>query len=156
MGDDFDGQGEFAEAGDVFAFVGDADEQVGRAGDDFFAQERAAAAFDHLQRVVDFVCAVEIGGDAHDVGEGYFGDAVFFEHGGGGVRAAHRAFDGFAGGGQCLNEVVDGGAGADADVFVFGNEFDGFRAGHAFEIVLRCHVCSLFACCVWKKSAGES
>ena len=105
--------------------------------------------------MVDFVGTVDIHRQADDVGQGNFGDFVLFQQRGGGFGAADRAFDLFAAGGKGFDEIVDGGARADADVFVVGHKFHRFFTCHAFQIVLCRHVSLLlltFGCSCFKRN----
>ena len=137
-GDDFDGDGEAAEHGDLFAGVGDDDEFLGGRRDDFFVEERAAAAFDEIELRIEFVGAVDghvnmldfvetgerdaesCGGFACVVGGGYAAD---FEAG----------CDTFA---DELDGVSSGGAGAKADDLAVFDELEGgARGGFLFDFV---------------------
>jgi hypothetical protein len=56
---DLDRQRKGAERFDALAGVGDDDHAFGRRRDDFFAHQRAAAALDEPQRVVEFIGAID-------------------------------------------------------------------------------------------------
>ena len=56
---DLDRQREAAEKFDPFGIVSDHDHAIRGRGDDFFAQQRAAAALDEIERRIDFVRAID-------------------------------------------------------------------------------------------------
>ena len=99
----------------------------------------AAAAFDHLQQVVDFVGAVHIHRQPHHVVEMDFGNAVQRHQLGAARRSRYRAFHFLTALPQRFDKEIDGAAGADADVFVVRHEFHRFDGGFAFELVLSAH-----------------
>ena len=65
-----------------------------------------------------------------------FGDFVFRHQLAAFVGRGHCAFDFFAAFAQRFDKKVNRAAGADADVFAFGHEFDCFFGGQPFQIVL--------------------
>lgn len=105
----------------------------------FFVEVRAAAALNHLQGVVHFVRTVDIDRQTGHFVQGNDGNVVpgkqfagFLE-----VETAPLIFTAFA---QGFDEEIDGRTDADADVFVFGYEFDCFFGGDALEFVLCRHI----------------
>ena len=66
-GNDLDRQWKFPQTIDHFRFIDNANETLGDRGHDFFPRERAPAAFDHVQRFVDFVGAININRHRADV-----------------------------------------------------------------------------------------
>ncbi len=56
----FDRQRKFPEHGNQLAGIGDHDHLLRGCGNDFFAQQRAASAFDQIELRIDFVRAVDI------------------------------------------------------------------------------------------------
>ena len=87
---------------------------------------RAAAAFDHLQRMVHFIGTIHIHRQARHFVELHFGNAHLRQQFRSGFRGRHRAFDVLAAHGQGFDKFIHGAAGADADVFIIGHEFHGF------------------------------
>ena len=86
-GDDFHRQRNLPRRGFVFAFVGDADEFVRRAGDDFFAANNAPPPpLIICRQWLIFVGTVDIHRQADDVGQGNFRDFVLFQQRGGGFE----------------------------------------------------------------------
>ncbi len=114
-GDHFHRQREGAEHVDRLGVVDDADELVGHGGDDLLAGEGCAAALDHVAGAVDFVGTVHVDGEGVDLVEVIHCDAEALEAFGGGHGAGYRPLDLVLHGRQCIDEVVDGRAGAYPD-----------------------------------------
>ena len=132
--DDFDGDREIAEHGDLFAGVGDDDELLGGGGHDFFVEERAAATFDEIEMRVELIGAVDGDVDLLDfvkIGER---DAEF-ECGFAGVIRGGDAAD-FEAGFDAFADELDGvggcRAGAKADDLAVFDELDGDAGGGFF------------------------
>ena len=88
-GDDFDGNGEIAEHGDLFAGVCDDDEFLGGGRDNFFVEERTAAALDEIELRVEFIGTVDGDVDVLHFVEAGEGNAEF----GGGFARVDRGGD---------------------------------------------------------------
>jgi hypothetical protein len=113
--DHLDRQRKLAEHADQLAFVGDADELLAASGDDLLARQRTAAALDHGEVFGYFVGAVDIDFQFADAVEVEHLDAVVFETRGGRLRTGDRAVDAALDFGQCVDEIVGGGAGSNPD-----------------------------------------
>ena len=111
----FDRQRKAAQLVDELARVGDAHETPRDGRDDLLARERAAAAFDHRQATVHFVGAVDVDRDVVDVVEIEHRKAQLAQPGRGRLGTRHGAADARAHVGQGRDEVIGGGAGADAE-----------------------------------------
>ena len=135
-GDDFHGQGEGAQGLHQLAFIGDADELRGLCGDDFFAREGRAAAFDHVALVIDFVGAVDVDRQALDLVAVKHRNAQGFQAQCRGFGAGDSPFNLVLHGSQGLNEFVHGGACAHADDLAGHNVVQGGLAHQGFEFVL--------------------
>jgi hypothetical protein len=95
--------------------IADTDELFAAGGDDFFARQRATAAFDHREVFGDFVGTIDVDFQFADAVEIEHRNAVAFQAVGGGFRTGHRAVDAPLHFGQRVDEVIGGGAGAHPD-----------------------------------------
>lgn len=137
-GDDFDGDGEIAEHGDLLAGVGDDDKFLGSGRDNFFVEQRAAAAFDQVELWIEFIGTVDGDVDLLDFVEIGERDAEF----GGGLARIDRGGDAadFEAGCNAFADELDGvggrrtGAEAD-DLAVFDELKGGARGGLFFDFV---------------------
>ncbi|OIQ88494.1 hypothetical protein GALL_296280 [mine drainage metagenome] len=120
--------------------IADADKLVCHCRDDFFACQRATAAFDHVKMLGDFICAIHVNPNLAGT------DTVEIQHTNAVVAQAlcrrlgtrHRAVDLVLYFGQLVDEQVGGGAGADTDDAAFDIGCRSLR-DLLFEFVLSCH-----------------
>ena len=101
-----------------FEFVGDHDHAIRRRGDDLFAQQRAAAALDDIERRIDFIGAIDGQIEPVDVVERGQLDAASYRVGAGRFRGRHAdhvkpGADPFA---QKFDEMFRGRTGAEAEL----------------------------------------
>ena len=135
-GDDFHGQGERAQGAHQLALIGDADELRGLCGDDFFACEGCAAAFDHVALVVDFIGAIDVHRQAFHLVAVEHRNAQGFQAQRRGFGAGDGALDLVLHGGQRIDEFVHCGTCAHADDLAGHNVLKGGLAHQGFEFVL--------------------
>ncbi len=138
--DDFHRQWEFAQHRHQFAGVGDADEGLGHGRDDLLAGQGRAAALDQVQVLIAFIGAVDVELQVADGVQFIDGNPVALEARGGGFGAGDRAIECALVLGQCVDEAVGGGAGADTDdAFVVEfreDEVDSSLSHCLFELIL--------------------
>ena len=120
--------------------LGDADEGLGHRGDDFFAGQRGAATLDQVQALVALVGAVDIELQLGGAIEVVHRNAMTLQARGGGFGAGDGAIEVHLVLGQCVDEEVGGGAGADADdalaVEARENVVDGGLGHGLFQLIL--------------------
>ncbi|MNX54996.1 hypothetical protein D3C86_857430 [compost metagenome] len=146
-GDHFHRQRELAQHLDCLGVVDDADELVGHGGDYLLAGQGGATALDHVAGPVDLVGAIHVDGEGIDVVEIKHRDAETLEALGGGDGARYRALDLVLHGRQCVDEVIDGRAGAHPDYGAGYHVFERSPTGRLLHFILS-HDGSL-----WKKRA---
>ena len=137
---DFHRQREGAQHRYQLAGVGDADEGLGHGGDDLLAGQCGAAALDQVQAFVALVGAVDVElqlGGAVEVVDRY---AMALQACCGGFGAGDGAIEVHLVLGQCVDEEVGGGAGADANdalaVEARENVVDGGLGHGLFQLIL--------------------
>ena len=102
----FHRQRKSAELPHPLAFVGDADELLRRRRQNFFARQRAAAAFNHLKIAVNFVRAVDIQGDFADLIKIHAVNSGGIQPLPSRLRTRHGDFNFFPQRRQKINEVI--------------------------------------------------
>ena len=116
-----------------FGLIGNADEFARHRSDDFFACQRAAAAFDHRQMRRDFIGAVDVERQVFHTVQIVNRDAQGLQFRCRAVGAGHCAVDAMLDFAQRSDEKIRGRAGADADhaaVFDIANRGLGGRLFH--------------------------
>jgi hypothetical protein len=108
---------------------------------DLLARQRRAAALDHEAAAVDLVGAVDVDRHAVDLVGIEDSDAMGTQALGALLRARHGADDALALTGQCIDELVDGGAGADTDHAAGDDEIKRGAADQGLQFILRHREC---------------
>ena len=149
-GNDLHRQRKLAEGGYQLALIGNADEGAGYRRDDLFPGQGRATALDQLQMLVGLIGTIHIEIQSGHAVQVVDRNAVLLQAFGGGLGAGDRAIEVALVSGQSINEMVGGGAGADADdapVFQLrqqnihcglGNCLLEFVLGHAGYLCCRC------------------
>src|SRR5690606_11807188 len=114
-GNDFDRQWKCAEQPHQLAVIRDADETPARFRHDLFPRQRPAATLDELELPVRLVGTVDVDVQGAGLVEIKYGYSRRAQASGGRLGAGHRAFNAVADAAKCIDEVVYGRAGADAD-----------------------------------------
>ena len=114
-GDHLDRQREAPERRHQLGVVDDAQEAPRRRGDDLLAGERTAAALHEVARGGRLVCAIDVEVEPVELVQVGDGDAGGAQPRAAGFGAGHRGAHAPGIGGECLDEQIDGRAGADAD-----------------------------------------
>jgi hypothetical protein len=119
-----------------FRFVRNADKTPGLRRHDLFARQGRATALDHVTLGVDFVGAIDVHRQfAHLVGIEHR-NAVAAQALSGGHGAGHSPRNLVLDGGQCVDELVDGGTGAHAHNLARHHVLQRGLADQGFEFVL--------------------
>src|SRR3989454_9482722 len=121
---DLDRQRVAAEHADQLRLIDDAHETLRHGRDDLLPGQRAAAALDHRAVRGGFVGAVDVDGEHVDAGQLDHRNAVTLEPVRGMDRAGDRALDPVLDLCELIDEVIGGGAGADAEVGIVDDELD--------------------------------
>src|SRR5258708_6840938 len=122
---DLDRQREAAESRDPFRIVGDHNHAIRRGSDDFFAQQRSAAALDQIERRVNLVRAINCEIEPVEFIEGRQGNAAALRVGARRLRGRHAdhiesASHPLA---KKLNEMPRGRAGPETELHAVANVF---------------------------------
>ena len=138
--DHFDRQRERTQHWHQLAGVGDADESLGNGGHDLLAGQGCATALDQVQVLVALVGAVHVELQVADGVEFIHRNSVALEACGGGFGAGDGAVERAFVLGQCVDEAVGRGAGADPhDALViqfWEDEIDSRLGDGLFELIL--------------------